>query len=238
MSTIKESVGNVRLLLDTPREQKPNVRQIFGSVLREYQNAMNELANSNVMWSLKETTVTLTGQADKLVGSNIGKILFVTANQDNPYLVDFTDLRDTSAYWWDYYPIASERPQDYNYAGYPYYIAFYHKDGQLYLRSPVNYLAGEVLTITSAVGDWTSNVSAGSSAVLSQYHHLPEIRAAMNLAHNARWTDSEEADLVHIQGLLQSLAMQEQRVYEQFRIHKRSLVADDVVYIQDQDCYF
>jgi hypothetical protein len=238
MSTLNESVTNVRQLLDDCKEQRPTVRQVFGSVKREFQNLFNELSNSSVMWTTKEHAVTLSGQTDYLISGDVGKILFVTGEANTyPYAVDFTDLADASTYWWSEYPFTAARPEDYNFAMYPGKIAFYRRNGNLYLRTPLNF-SGEVLTITAATGDWTGSISADESAVMSNYHHLCEIRAALNLAHNARWTDNEESDIRHSQMLGQSLAIQEQRVYEQFRIAKRSLTADDVVFIGTNDGYF
>jgi hypothetical protein len=229
LSTLNQSVDQVGLLLDNPKDQRPTVRQRFGSVLREFSNLYNELSNSSVVWSVKEHTVNLNGNTDDyLVSGDVGKILFVTADETYPYPVDFTDLADQSSYWWEY-PFTAARPEDYNFAMYPGKLAFYRKNGSLYMRTP-NFSA-QTLIITASTGDWTQNIDANQSAVLSQYHHLPEIRAAMNLAHHARWTDDEVRDERHSGNLFQSLTVQENRVYEQFRIAKRSMTADDVVFV-------
>lgn len=238
MSTLNESVSNVRLLLDNPFEQKPTVRQIFGSLIREYANFYNELSNSSVAWTVKEHSVALNGQTDYLISGDTGKILFVTGEANTyPYPVDFTDLADASAYWWSEYPFTAARPEDYNFAAFPGRVAFYRKNGSLYMRSPNNF-SGETLTITVSTGDWASNISSEESAVLSNHHHLPEIRAAMNLCHSAKWTDDDAKDVSHYERLVQSLGIQEQRAYQNFVIAKRSMTADEVCFIGTNDGYF
>lgn len=241
MSTINQSVSRCRELLLDPMEQKPSVKQIFGAYLRAMTNFYNKLTNSSQSWSIREHTIVLTGGSnnDYLVTGDTGKVLFVTAqNNGAPYPVEFTDLADASSYWWLYQPFAAARPEDYNYAGAPFQIAFFRKDGSLYARLPYEYLSGETLTITTSTGNWVNNIGIEQSAVLTEYHHVPEISAAFALIPGVRWTDDIVADERKADRLAISLGMQKAEVMEDFDIAKRSLTADDVVFIQSYDGCF
>lgn len=242
MTTINSSIDNVRRHLLKPREQSPNVDTVFGAILDEMRNFTNELTNSNVAWDVREYEVSLGGfDGEYLVGDGIGKILFCTANNNAyPYstLVDFVDLSDASTNWWTYETGTASRPEDWGYwAGYPGQVAFVRKGGSLYAKMAPN-SGGINLKITAAAGDWAENVDLRSSAVLSEYHHLPEIRAAMNVLADAEWSDDAGKDEMKRKNLMATLPVQENRVYEQFRIAKRSLTADAVVFRETMDDYF
>lgn len=240
MSNINQAVSAVRELLLTPREQKPSVRLIFGSILREFQNFYNELSNSSTFFTTKEHTLSLTGGTnDYLITGNVGKVLFVTANNNGyPYQVEFTDLADASTDWWYSYPLTAARPEDYNFAAYPLKIAFYRKDGSLYAKVPSQLIGTGDLTIIASTGNWAETVNANSRPVLSEYEHLAHARAAKNLIYEARWTDDAVADERKADRQKGNLDEQEARIYQQFVYAKRSMVADDVVFISDNDGYF
>jgi hypothetical protein len=233
MSTIYESIAKERELLFDPLEQKPTVKQFFGATLREFQNFHNSLGLTSQPWSTKEFNITLNGGGDYLISdSGIGKVLFVTANNygnyNYPVSVNFTDLSDLSNDWW-FYNQAIDTSFIY-YDRYPNKLAFFRKDGELYLRSNPNYYPVCDLTITAATGNWSQDASLQDSAVLSEYHHLPEIRAAKNLLPNCKWNDPPDLKALQI-----SLAEQEARVYKDFQEAKRNLAADFVTYRGEDD---
>lgn len=237
MSTIQESVAHIRELLFDPLANRPTVKQVFGTCLREYSNFMNSLALTSQNWATKEFNVNLNGgRADYLVSDDsIGKILFVTANNYNnyqyPVSVNFTDLSDLSTDWWYFnYTVGQSPLWAYN-GYYNNKIAFYRKDGSLYIRSNPNYYPICNLTVTAATGNWSQDAGLQDSAVLSEYHHLPEIRAAKNLLPNCKWQDPPD-----LNALMLSLDSQEARVYKDFQEAKRNLTADFITY-RGQDDY-
>lgn len=228
MSTLAQSVAKVRGLLLDPFEQKPTVKQTWQSILFEYQNFANELNLTSQPWSVMSFEVNLCNCGNNPISelTKIGKILFVTTNDCDPVSVEFTDLSDVSTDWWCCNTV--DRP----YEWYPSNkIAFYRKNGRLYVKSSPQGL--ECVTVTAATGDWSTNKGLQNSAVLSEYHHLPEIRAALNLLPGAEWSDNLERDAIKRNGLMQSLSAQEARVLPLFREAKRSLAADDVSFRSD-----
>lgn len=235
---LNQAVTTVRELLLNPLEQEPNIRLVFGSILRETQNLYNELANSSVAWTIKELTVAISGsQTDYLVsGSGLGKVLFVTSDRSGyPEPVEFTDMADASRYWW-----GAATPGIGEISRIPDgpRVAFYRKDGLLYVRVAENEFSTGNLSIVFATGGWTDNIAVTAQPVLAEYQHLALIRAAMNLMAAVRWSDDSKADNEKASRQATSLAMQESRVVDQWNVAKRSLTADDVAWIENDDCYF
>lgn len=234
MSSINGSITRVRAKLLKPKDQAPPVELIFGEVLEEYQNVYNELANSHVPWTKGDVIVNLaSGTGDYAVSENqsIGQILFVTAQSPGSqfsYPVEFTGLSAASESWYYWYPPVPDETNAFNPAqSFGYGAAFYRKDGRLRVRVGTNVHANSILTVTFAVGNWTENASPDQIAVLTQYHHLPEIRAAQNLIEPSEWRDPV-FDAIRKKNLAVSLTSQENRVYDQFKIAKRSLTADKI----------
>lgn len=230
MSTINQSTAKIRELLFAPLENRPTVKQVFGACLREYSNFCNSINLGTQNWQTKEININLNGGSnDYLISDDsVGKVLFVTANNYNnyqyPVSVEFCDLSDLSNNWW-YFDYRIDIP----YLAYDNYhhnkIAFYRKDGNLYIRSMPNQYQNCNLTIVAATGDWSQDTTLQDSAVLSEYHHLPEIRAAKNLLPNCKWNDPPDLKL-----LAESLDSQEARVLHDFSEAKRNLMADYVTY--------
>lgn len=239
MALISESLNRVSELLLDPLEQKPSVKLKFGALLREFQNFTNELGNSSVNWTTQNFNLVVDGSTgDYLVSaSNVGKILFVVNDSiTTPYPLEFTDLADLSSNWWYYNPIIAARPEDYNFAPYGNQIAFYRKNGSLYAKVPTG--LATTVSVTAAMGDWSSNAQLNDSPVLSEYHHLPEIRAALSLRPIAEWGANEDRNQMMRRDLLDSLMMQESRVYSQFILAKRSIVGDDIMFRESNDYLF
>jgi len=213
---------------------------VFGAILRETQNVYNELANSSVAWTVQDVPVLITGgQTDYQVSEagGIGKVLFVTTDVSGyPVGVEFTDLADVSRNWWESMPVAGG-PGDYLASTPQMRIAFYRRNGLLYVRVPENFLPS-TLTITTATGNWTDNVAVTTQPVLTEYQHLPLLRAAANVLPGARWSENEARDDRRSDQLAMTLREQSARVYEQFVQAKRSLTADDLVLIETNDEYF
>lgn len=225
MSTLLDGISKIRRHLLKPKDGAPNTDSILGELIEEQRNFMNELVNSSVLWTYQEWTITPNGQ-DVLIPYDLGKIWFVrTSDPYNSIPVEFTDYRDASTDWWWYQPIAASRPQDYGYGwGLNNKIAFYYKDGSLYAKMPLPYI-DVPLVITAAAGVWEPDLS--TQGVLKQYHHLPEIRASINLLPGAEWDSDGDRKR---SGLADTLPIQEGRVYEQFIVAKRSITGETITY--------
>lgn len=225
MSTLIQGISNVRRHLLKPKEGAPSIDTIVGGLRDEFQNFINELENASVLWTFEDFTITPNGQ-DVLIPREVGKIWLVrTGLPYNSVPIEFTDYRDAATDWWYYQPIAASRPQDYGYGyGISSRIAFYYKSGSLYAKIPLPYL-NLPLIITAATGLWEPSLE--TQAVLKRYHHLPEIRAAINCLPGADWDADGDRKR---SGLTQTLPIQESRVYEQFVVAKRSITAEDIVY--------
>jgi hypothetical protein len=238
MSSINKNIDAVRRLLGKPKENAPNVDAVLGSVLDEFQTLYNELSNSQVAWTTREFTVDLNGGTDYPVSpSNVGKILFATLSEGAGYYpasVEFTDLADASQDWWTYYPNAVDRPEDAGFwNGYGSKIAFYRKNGSLYARAR----GYGQLTVTAATGDFTNGANLSTAAVLPEYHNLVNVRAAISLLPSAEWKDEAEYNENMFRKLMATLPAQEQRIDRQFQVAKRSLVADDLTFVETYDDY-
>jgi hypothetical protein len=234
MPIINESLSHLNNLLLDPLEQKPSVKLRLDALLREFNNFSNEATNANQAWSTTDFQLTPSATGDTLVSKqNVGKIWFVTTST---YAVDFTDLQDAATDWWYYEPYMFARPEDYN-GSYLTQIAFYRKNGSLYAKVPAQY-SGESLTVTASTGSFAQDATLETRAAMGEYHHLPEIRAAMNLLPAVEWSENAERDDFKRRNLYASLMAQERRVYDQFVVAKRSLTAEDIVYRGDNDFYF
>lgn len=229
---VNQALEQVAELLAFPATQQPNVRQRLGAVLRERQNFYNELANSSVAWTMRETQLLASGAGDfKVSGDGLGRVLFVTAIQGGvPIPVGFTDAGDRTAEWQDlseYYTVnnvASLHNQP--------VIAFFRREGELFARVPSALAALGTLTITYATGSWAEAQPLTARPVLNEYEHLTTLRAARSLLPSCQWSDDPKSDMTRMQMLNQTLAEQEARVAKNFEIAKRSLHADDVVFIE------
>lgn len=241
MGNLNQALEALDDLLLSPKEQKPKLRLRVGAVLRETQNLHNELVNSSVPWSFQDYVLPVSGGTNDYPLTGVtGKILFVTAQaaQGYPYPVDFTDLADASRNWWYYYPLTAARPEDYNFSFAPAKISFYRKDGVIWAKIPSSVVAADTLTITYSTGNWTDNIPLSARPVLEEYQHLALIRAAKSLALDAEWYEDIAANERKAAMLRQDLREQEQTVLPQFALAKRSMNADDVVYIRTNDDFF
>jgi len=240
MSDINASVSRVRSLLLNPKEQAPTPDQVFTNLTYEYQQIYNELDSTNLPWTYHEQTVNVNGGGpDYLVTEPTGKVLFVTANPGcdchGAIPLEFADLADISSTYRLFSPLDYGYSRDFNENGGPWtfgglQIAFYRKDdGQLWFRLAPDICCCSLdnIKIVYSTGDWISNLSTDSTALLSQHHQLPETRTAQNLLPASEWLMDESANQARRANLDRSLARQEERYAKQFMYAKRMIHADE-----------
>lgn len=234
--SINSSISRVRSLLLNPKANAPTPDQLFTSLTMEYQTFYNELDASGQVWSFNEQTINInSGTIDYLVTNPTGKILFVLAYPQNAYFgpvsLEFADLAGISSDFFLYSPLDYGFSPDFNEAinfPFPFQIAFYRKDGDLWFKLPPFAYALTAIKIVYSTGDWLTNLNTESTAVLSQHHALPDVRTALNLLPGCEWTGSEESNQNKRANLGRTLGVQEQRYYQQFIYAKRSMTADQV----------
>jgi len=236
MSSINESVQKVRVNLFNPKEQKPSVEQIFHKLLYNYQNFCNELENTGQVWTYDSVDVTVSNNVTDYRVPRGGKVLFVVAYPSNtayvPYSMEFCDLAEVSGDFFLYSPLDFALGRDFGEGGwylpYPYKVAFYRKNGDLWLRlAPYNYNLTSI-KVTFATGNWTENISTEASAVLSNHHQLVEVRASIDLLPGTEWKEEDNYNFSMRQQLASSLSNEEARYKAVFDVAKRSLTMDQV----------
>lgn len=235
MSDINTSISRVRSLLLNPKENCPTPEQLFTQLCLEYQNYFNELDSSGLPWTMTEQTINVTsGQTDYLVTNPTGKVLFVVAYPENdaygPFSLEFADLAEVSSDFYLFSPLDYGFSPDFNELitfPWPFQIAFYRKDNNLWFRlAPFAYNI-ESIKITYSTGDWLENLQMTDTAVLSQYHGLVEVRTALNLLPGAEWVGNEDANQNKRANLGKTLAIQEERYARQFLYGRRNITTPE-----------
>lgn len=245
MSTINDSISRIRSLLLNPKTAKPSMDTLFTNLTYEFQNFYNELSTSNLPWTYNEQIVNVTsGQTDYLLVNPTGKVLFVIAYPQNtafgPVSLEFADLASISSDFFLFSPLDSGFSPDFNEAinfPFPFDIAFYRKDNDLWFRLPPFAYALTSIKVVYSTGDWLSNLQTTDTAVLSAHHALPEVRSALNLLAASEWVDESimvvngrktigSANQQQRNNLERGLLRQEAMYARQFMYAKREMTAD------------
>ena len=240
MGDINTNISRVRSLLLNPQDNAPTLDQLWSHLTMEMQNFYNELSSSFLPWTYHEQSINVTsGLTDYLVTEPTGKILFVIAYPENtdltPVSLEFADLADVSSDFYLYSPLDYGYTPDFNESinfPFPFQIAFYRKDNDLYFRvAPFSYNLTSIKIIYST-GDWLTNLQFTDSAVLPQHHGLVEVRTALNLLPAAKWTgDASDQDMRANLG--RTLAVQEGRYNQQFILSKRNITIPETTMRED-----
>lgn len=196
MATLQEQSANVRTSMGDPLPQSPSPRHVWQAIIRQAQSFYNQLNNTAVSWATAETTVdVVAGIADYLISAPAwGKCLLVsTVDASNP------------GHWERWVPfyepqnllLAYDGPRD----GASWSTGFI--DGSQHTALGVAFLrdsgtgltarfrpvpeAAATYNILYTIGDWASGARLGSVPVLSEHHHLIEVKAALSCLHMAKW---------------------------------------------------
>lgn len=218
MADIQGMVSIVRMLCGEPRPQAPPTRAIFNSVLRTTQSHFNQLSNTNHAWATGETSVTVQpGTEDyEITESNFGKALsIITVDSSNAAhiesLVDFFELQNINVGWdlpnnagnwminWDGSNHTAQR------------MAFFRQAGEnnTYVRVKPTPQRTAEYRILYSIGNWTDFAALNSSPLLSEHHHLIEVRAALNVLPLCAWWDDENMNRERRKELAMSLKNEE-----------------------------
>jgi len=235
MASINEALSLLASTLFNPKSQSPTVDQRFTQLTWEFQHLYNELDASNKPWTYNSITVNVnSGQQDYLVPVAVGKVLFAYANTLNEPTfgsigMEIVDLAEVSSDFYLFNPLNYGYSRDFNEiwaSPFKPDIALYRQDGQLYFRLRPYNDDLESVTLVFSTGDWITNLSIETSAVLPQYHQLAIVRAGMNLMPGCEWQGDREYNLQQRKQLMPVLAQQADRYYGQFIIAKRQMSAD------------
>ena len=229
--------ANVRLRCDEPLPNKPSMRRVLQAVVSSVQSFYSFLENTGQPWSLKaDYTLTVSGNtSDYLlaVDPTYGKPLQVlTYYPQNPShitrQIDFVEFADMNFDW--PYPVnlSSWLMNDGSNCT-AMRMAFYHKDdGSRWVRVlPQPQLSASYL-ISFASGDWVSSAGIEDSPVLSQFHELPEVWAAMSVLPSCQWESDQKYNMAHRRELAEALERDRLRVNDGFERYVRNTVEDHI----------
>lgn len=214
MSSINESVSRVRELLDYPRENAPALHRIYGAIIRHLQHRFNELTNSGQAWAYSTEQVTVVADTDTytLTATNFGKPLsIVTYSTDDGHIeraVDFFEVQNLTFKWNSPRNVAAGFwATDATSTHSAERVAVYRSAGTNTVKLIFRPLpkSGAVYTILYSIGDWVSTALLTDTPLLSQFHFMFEIPAALALLPSARWSADEKENQLHRENLKQSL---------------------------------
>ena len=235
MATIQGMATQTRLRCDEPLPQRPSGRRVLQAVIDSVQNLYSRLENTGQAWSLKpDYLLQVAAQTSDFllaVDDTYGKpIQVLTYYPTNPsYIqryVEFREFADMNFDWGFPVNISSWMYTDGSNCTAMRMAFYYADDGSRYVRVlPQPQLSAQYL-ITFASGDWASNVSLGTSPVLSQFHSLVEIWAAQSILPSCQWWGDEKMNQEHRKEIIFALKNDEARLSDEFDRYVRNLVDD------------
>ena len=226
------------MLLDGPREHKPSRRLVWKYVGQVVQSAFNQLGNTGNAWAIAEAQLDVDVDEEDyaLAGaSNFGKPLQVLTydptNQAHVERdVDFWEVQNMNFDWpwpndianqftnWDNSPHTATR------------MAFFRQFGedQIYVR--VKPLPKQTATyrVIYSVGNYVDTAGLTSTPLLSNFHHLFEVQAALYLLPYAEWSDDKRDNSEKREQLAQSLSTQINEQMPDFKNYIRNLRSDKI----------
>lgn len=204
--TPDEMISGVRERLGYPIPQRPPLGLVLKQILSHTQWLMNRLSNTNRPWTSQETFLTVApGVEDHQMptGEEFGKALVVTTYDPGnsahvermipifePQNLDLEWNYPRDAGFWlrqvDGSPHTAMR------------ISFFRKSGGeqsgLFARlRPIPQEAARY-RVMYTTGNWYDAAALGSNPVLSEHHHLIELRAARSLLPDCAWYDDDRRD--------------------------------------------
>lgn len=214
MSSINESISRCREILDYPLSNSPTLHRIYGALIRHIQNRFSELGNSGQAWAYATEQVTVVSGTDTytLTATNFGKPLsLVTYSTDDGHFersVDFFEVQNLTFNWnaprnaatgyWatDSTSIHSAER-----------VAIYRNAGTNTVKLIFRPLpkAGAVYTLLYSLGDWAASATLTDTPLLSEFHSMFEIPAALALLPSAKWSDDENLNISKRKQLAASL---------------------------------
>lgn len=231
MATIADMIFAVRERLGDPYQHAPSQRHILRYVLDQTQSLFNQIANSNETWAVSDTTLTVSPNVEEYQLQITGKpFLMYTQDLSNPSHYE----RPIRVYDLQNLLLSYEGPRNgaYMFPAFAYSsnhtaagVAFYQKDGAdgWFARiRPVPQLSAQY-RIIYGIGNWADSAALQSAPVLSEHHHLIEVRAAKAALPLARWSDDRKADVEQQKSLAMGLMAEEAQYLVDFQRYLRNL---------------
>lgn len=243
MATLQQMMSNVYTLLNDPLPQSPSPRHVWKAVLLHTQDFFNRLNNTGKAWATGEYSLDVSaGTGDYLIASppNFGKPLVVLTTDPNnaahwERTLDVYDFQNLD--------FAYEGPMDGANLARTFIdgshhsaraIAFYRKLGnelQLYARIRPVPQESATYTVIYSVGNWVETAGLTSSPILSEFHDLIELRAALSLLPACAWFagDSDEAwkkNRERRQELMQARQYEDARITPNFERYVSTMRSD------------
>lgn len=212
-----------------PRAQRPSDRHIYRALLDHLKNLYNHLSNTGHTWEEYELTISASsGQSDyQLNDTRLGKpIIVFTKDDSNPAhierVVPVFELQDLN-FDWNLPNDIGTSTTDWGGKHSAWRVGYYRRNGFSYLRfKPIPQQSAEY-RVMYVLGNWADSAALGDEPVLSEHHHLIEIRAAISLLPFAEWDDDENRNNQRQQKLALSLKNDEGMFAGEFELYSRSL---------------
>jgi len=222
-------INNVRDRLMQPMSQRPSDRQVYRALRDHIQNLYNKLSNTGHTWEEYELTVSVSSnQSDyQLNDARLGKPIIVFTKDDSDpahieRVVPVFELQDLN-FNWNLPNDIGNSLIDWNGKHSAWRIGYYRRNSVPYLRfKPAPQQSAEY-RVMYVIGNWADNAALADEPVLSEHHHLIEIRAAISLLPFAEWDGNEDANNRRQQKLALSLKNDEMNFAGEFELYSRSL---------------
>jgi len=241
MATLRQMMGNVKVLLNEPLPQRPSPLRLLTAITQNTQNLYNHISNTGKAWDVRELVFSVGSEQESVqlqVGDEFGKPLSVyTVDSGNPSHiereVDFYELQNLNYDW--------SRPNDIgrsisNTDGSSHSaerVAFYRSSGGIYAR--VKPSGGDTVAeykVIYSVGNWIESASINSSPILSNHHHLIEIRSAKSVLPSCQWWPEEKENRIRRAELSKTLSEDEAMAAALFDKYVQSIRKDKISFRQ------
>lgn len=197
MASLRQLADNVRLRLGEPRINRPSKRAVMQAVVTHVQSSIfNRISSTGKGWTVDEAPLSVASGQETYtlnVGTEFGQAVDVyTVDPSNPShiprSIPFWNIQDLHFNWGYPNNIASSFLTPDGSPNTATRIAFYRDSvGDVYAKVfPIPQLPASYQVLFS-VGNFIDTAGIDSSPLLSEYHMLPETRAAISLLPQSQW---------------------------------------------------
>lgn len=218
---LRGMLSNVRVRTRNPRAQQPSDRTLLLLLSTAVQNLLIEANLRGRYWAVDETEVTVNPNTTEyqIATEGFGKPVEVFATYPSGgqpgHTVEFYELGDMSfevdgGEWASWF--SGDRP--------PYThqrVAFYRKQGNIYLRTLQGGQAGASYKILFQIGQFGQTVPLDEEIMLPEFYALVELRTAIAALPHCEWHDDESRNEALRKQLALTLDRDEQRTYQLFK---------------------
>jgi len=237
--SILDSIARQRAILDYPMSNRPSLHQQYLATMRNFQDLYNRLANSNEAFAQDEKFLNVDASTDTFTLSTdprFGKVVLVTTYSSDPTAiekpVDFYNIADMAfdnwqpanadGNWFSYFTGGNHSAMRMGF--------YYDPDGSLKVKVSPRPHAAATYKVRFSIGDWAKDARLTESPVLTQFHHLFELRTCKDILYMCAWDGLDnQARQQKIAEILPSLNDQEHRYLSQFERYLRSITHSKIV---------